>query len=170
MDVVTSGKALSFLKTLPDWKFAPTPMKHFRVGITARLLSVAPDGRVLLVEVLHSVAGLDAADLRRVSEVEVSGTCYRLLDPIAMLKAKAYNVRKFKQDDNPPRHDREHLELIAQCVPGFLREVHDGAVRLQKAKDPAAKAALANAADAVSAAFAALTDGDTSATIGPTPP
>ena len=30
---------------------------------------------------------------------------YRLLDPLAMLKAKAYNARKFKQDDNPPRHD-----------------------------------------------------------------
>lgn len=109
MDVVSGAKALAFLKTLPDWKFSPTPMKHFGAGITAKLQSVAPDGRLLLVEVLHSVAGLDAADLRRVSEVEVGRIKYRLLDPIAMLKAKAYNVRKFKQDGDPPRHDRERI-------------------------------------------------------------
>ena len=62
-------------------------MKLFCVGIMAKLQSVTPDGRVLLVEVLHIVVGLDTADLRRVSEVDVAGTKYRLLDPIAMLKA-----------------------------------------------------------------------------------
>jgi hypothetical protein len=165
MDIVSGAKALAFLKTLPDWKFVPTPMKHFGVGITAKLQSVAPDGRMLLVEVLHSVAGLEAADLRRVSEVEVGGVKYRLLDPIAMLKAKAYNVRKFKQDDDPPRHDRAHLELITRCVPEFLRELHDGALRLQRARDVAAKEAAENTADAVSATFAVLTDGKTAVTL-----
>lgn len=165
MDVVSGAKALAFLKTLPDWKFSPTPMKHFGVGITAKLQSVAPDGRVLLVEVLHSVAGLGDADLRRVSEVAVRGIKYRLLDPIAMLKAKAYNVRKFKQDGDPPRHDREHLELIARCVPEFLRELHDGARRLQQAVDPDAKAAVENATDALGCAFATLSDTKTAATL-----
>jgi hypothetical protein len=165
MDVVSGAKALAFLKRLPDWKFSPTPMKHFGVGITAKLQSIAPDGRLLLVEVLHSVPGLDAADLRRVSEVEVGGIKYRLLDPIAMLKAKAYNVRKFKQDADPPRHDREHLELIARCVPEFLRELHDGARRLQQSVDPDAKAAIENAADAVRSAFATLSDKTTAATL-----
>ena len=165
MDIVSGTKALAFLKTLPDWKFSPTPMKHFGVGITAKLQSVAPDGRILLVEILHSVAGLNTTDLRRVSEVEVGGIKYRLLDPIAMLKAKAYNVRKFKQDDDPPRHDREHLELIAHCVPKFLRELHDGALRLQRSDDTAAKAAVENTADAVRAAFATVTDSKTAATL-----
>lgn len=157
MDVVSSAAALAFLKTLPGWKFTPTPMKHFGVGITAQLQRVAPDGRILLVEVLHSVAGLNASDLRRVSEVDVGGVKYRLLDPIAMLKAKAYNARKFKQDGDPPRHDREHLRLIAQCVPEFLRELHDGAVRLQRARDPEASAAAKNVLTAVRAAFETLT-------------
>ena len=165
LDVVSSSKALAFLKTLPDWKFLPTPMRHFGVGVTARLRSVSQDGRILLVEVLHSVAGLDTADLQRVSEVEADGIRYRLLDPIAMLKAKAYNVRKFKQDGSPPRHDREHLVLIAHCVPAFLREIHEGALRLQRSNDPAAKAALANAAAAVSAAFATLTNREVAATL-----
>jgi hypothetical protein len=165
MDIVSGAKALAFLKTLPGWKFSPTPMKHFGVGITAKLQSVAPDGRLLLVEILHSVAGLEAGDLRRVSEVEVGGVKYRLLDPIAMLKAKAYNARKFKQDGNPPRHDREHLELIARCVPEFLRELHDGALRLQRADDAAAKDASENTADAVRAVFATLADDKTAATL-----
>lgn len=81
-------------------------MKHFRIGITARLQSVAHDCRLLLVEVLQGMAGLESADLRRVTELTAGDEAvYRLLDPIAMLKAKGYNVRKFKQDDNPPRHD-----------------------------------------------------------------
>ena len=165
LDIVSGAKALSFLKTLPGWKFSPTPMKHFGAGITAQLRSVAPDGRLLLVEVLHSVAGLDAADLRRVSEVEVGGFKYRLLDPIAMLKAKAYNVRKFKQDGDPPRHDRDHLALIARCLPEFLRELHEGALRLQRFNDPAAKEAAENTVDAVRAAFRTLTASKTAATL-----
>lgn len=164
LDVVSSGKALSFLKALPDWHFAATPMKHFGIGITARLQSVAHDGRLLLVEVLHGVAGLESADLRRVTELTArNGTVYRLLDPIAMLKA--YNVRKFKQDDNPPRHDRAHLELIARCVPEFLREVHGTALRLQSARAPEAKEALAAAVDATSAACATFSDSNIAATL-----
>lgn len=166
LDVVSSGKALAFLKALPDWQFAATPMKHFGVGITARLQSVAQDGRLLLVEVLHGVAGLESADLRRVTELTArDGTVYRLLDPIAMLKAKAYNVRKFKQDDNPPRHDRAHLELIARCLPEFLREVHGTALRLQAARAPEAKEAIAAAGDATNAACATLSDPKTAATL-----
>lgn len=166
LDVVSTGQALAFLKASPDWQFTPTPLRHFGVGITARLRSVAPDGRLLLVEVLHSVAGLDIADLRRITELTAKdGTVYRVLDPIVMLKAKAYNVRKFDQDGDPPRHDRTHLALIAQCVPEFLREVHDTAVRLRLAGAPEAKAAAASAASAVGATFATLTHEATSATL-----
>ncbi|PTY02057.1 hypothetical protein DB347_25200 [Opitutaceae bacterium EW11] len=166
LDVISTGRALAFLKKLPNWRFDPTPMKHFGVGITARLQTVTNDGRLLLVEVLHSVAGLDASDLRRVSELTASdGTVYRLLDPIAMVKAKAYNARKFKQDDNPPRHDREHLELIAKCLPEYLREIHATAVRLKTANPAAAQDAIKEAADAVSAAFVTLTHHETAATL-----
>lgn len=141
-------------------------MKHFGIGITARLQSVTPDGRRLLVEVLHSVAGLDSADLRRTSELTADdGTIYRLLDPIAMLKAKAYNVRHFKQDDDPPRHDREHLEVIAKCFPEYLREVHETAVRLLSGRAAAAKEAEKEAAAAASAAFATLTEDSTASTL-----
>lgn len=166
LDVISSGNALAFLKKLPHWRFTSTPLKHFGVGITARLHSVSGDGRLLLVEVLHSVAGLVAADLRRVSELTASdGTVYRLLDPIAMVKAKAYNVRKFKQDDNPPRHDREHLALIAKCVPEYLREIHQAATKQRPEHVTAINDTISEAADAVSAAFATLMDDKTAATL-----
>jgi hypothetical protein len=166
LDIISTGKALAFLKKLPNWRFDRTSMKHFGVGITARLQTVASDGRLLLVEVLHSVAGLDASDLRRISELTANdGTVYRLLDPIAMVKAKAYNVRKFKQDDTPPRHDREHLELIAKCLPEYLREIHQAAIGLQSSHAAAAKDAMKEAAAAVSAAFSTLTDDDTAGTL-----
>ena len=82
-----------------------------------------------------------------------------------MVKAKAYNVRKFKHDDNPPRHDREHLELISKCVPEYLREVHQAAMRLPAAHAAASKDAVKEAAAAVRAAFATLTDDENAATL-----
>jgi hypothetical protein len=82
-----------------------------------------------------------------------------------MLKAKAYNVRHFKQDDDPPRHDREHLELIAKCFPEYLREVHQTALRLLSSDHAAAKDASKEAAAAVSAAYATLTDDSTASTL-----
>jgi hypothetical protein len=122
MDIVKNDAVIDFIKKLPDWRYEPTPLRSLgdiRVG-AAR--SSAPDGRKLLVEVLHRIYGLDPQDLVD-AEVEYAGTRYRILDPVALLKAKAANLRDFKQDDNPPRHDAEHLKLVARCLPRFLEEV-----------------------------------------------
>jgi hypothetical protein len=51
-----------------------------------------------------------------------------VLDPVAMLKAKAMNVRHIPQEGPSPRQDRLHLQLIVRCVPEFLRDVHQSAV------------------------------------------
>ncbi|MGH8018924.1 MAG: hypothetical protein ACREIA_11630 [Opitutaceae bacterium] len=77
-----------------------------------------------MVEVLHSIHGLKKEDLARVETIEHRGDNYRVLDPVVMLKAKAANVRDINQDGPPPRHDREHLQLVARCVPLYLRDVH----------------------------------------------
>jgi len=37
-----------------------------------------------------------------------------------MLKSKTTNLRELKQDGDPPRHDREHLQIVAICFPRFL--------------------------------------------------
>lgn len=85
----------------------------------------APDGRLLIVEVLGKVLGLGKEDLEAVVKIERDGLIYQVLDPIAVLKAKATNIRKLNQEGPPPRNDRAHLKLIAQCVPLFLKESHD---------------------------------------------
>jgi hypothetical protein len=92
------------------------------------LMSNSEDGRQLVVEVLKNVHGLDQDDLNAVVQIEQDDITYRLLDPVAMLKAKAANVRDINQAGPPPRQDREHLKIIAQCVPFFLRDAHNQAV------------------------------------------
>jgi hypothetical protein len=81
------------------------------------------------VEVLRYVHGLTDDDLKHVETIVHEGQPYQLLNPVAMLKAKAANVRDIKQDDIPPRHDREHLRLVARCLPKYLRDIHEAAVK-----------------------------------------
>jgi hypothetical protein len=128
LDILADKPVLDYLKTVPGWVFKPNSTRNWTDSRQGFLHSTSEDGRKLLVEVLHSVHGLDREDLSHVETIEHRGFQYRLLDPIAMLKAKAANVRDIKQDDVPPRHDRQHLQLIARCVPPYLREVHESAV------------------------------------------
>ena len=156
MDIVQNDAVIAFLKKLPGWRYEPTSLRNFgdiRVGAARGL---APDGRKLLVEVLHSVHGLDPQELVD-AEVEYAGTRYRILDPVALLKAKAANLRDFNQDDDPPRHDAEHLKLVARCLPRFLEDV-----ALNETTDPDE---LRNQLKTVSRAFAVLQDTKTAATL-----
>ena len=129
LDILADKKVIDHLKTVPGWVFKPNNSKNWTDSRQGFLHGTSEDGRKLLVEVLHSVYGLEKSDLARVETVEHRGHQYRLLDPVVMLKAKAANVRDLKQDDTPPRHDRLHLQLVARCVPLYLREVHQAAVQ-----------------------------------------
>ncbi len=137
LDILADKKVLDYLKTVPGWVFRPNETRNWTDSRKGFLHGTSEDGRKLLVEVLHSVHGLEPADLARQAIVEHQGHTYRLLDPVAMLKAKAANVRDIKQDDHPPRHDREHLQVIARCVPLYLREVHAAAVSRPEAEKEA---------------------------------
>jgi hypothetical protein len=130
MDVVAQMQVAEIIAALPDWKSEKPPMWSFdrrRLRLTSR----AHDGRLLIVEVLGKVNGLEQEDLQAVTEVEQEGISYRVLDPIAMLRAKAANVREIDQVGPPPRQDRAHLQLIARCMAPFLRDIHQ-----QAAGDP----------------------------------
>lgn len=128
LDILADKKVLAHLKTIPGWVFKPNAIRNWADSRQGFLHGTSEDGRKLLVEVLHSVHGLDHEDLGHVETLEHHGHQYHLLDPIVMLKAKAANVRDFKQDDIPLRHDRQHLQLLARCVPYYLREVHQHAI------------------------------------------
>lgn len=128
LDILADKQVLDYLKTVPGWVFKPNLTRNWTDSRKGFLHGTSEDGRKLLVEVLHSVHGLDQADLAHVETIVHRGNHYRLLDPIVMLKAKAANVRDIKQDDTPPRHDRAHLQLLARCLPLYLRDVHELAV------------------------------------------
>jgi hypothetical protein len=125
LDVIAHRKAEEIVADLPAWQSEIPSMWSFdrrKLRLTAKDI----DGRPLVIEVLKSVHGLAAQDLAAaVRVVEIDGVGYRLLDPIAMLKAKAANVRRINQDD---RHDRAHLNLIARCVAPYLRDGHQHAL------------------------------------------
>jgi hypothetical protein len=129
LDVLAGKKVDEIIEALPGWQYEKTPLWAFTESRVLKLVSRAEDGRLLVVEVLHSVLGLGREDLEAVEVIEHDGVTYRLLDPIAMLKAKAANVRKIDQKGPPPRQDRAHLQLISKCVPYFLLDAHQQALQ-----------------------------------------
>ena len=128
LDVIVSNEGLPKLKRVPGWVFQPRNSRNWMDSRLGALRSTSPDGRPLLVEILHRVHGLNRADLAAAAYIKSQGAIYRVLDPVAMLKAKAMNVRDIPQDGPSPRQDRLHLKLIVRCVPEFLRDVHQSAV------------------------------------------
>lgn len=127
LDVLARMKVAEIIAALPGWKSERPPLWSFDRRLL-RLTSRADDGRLLVVEVLGKVRGLAKEDLEAVTEIEHDGVKYRVLDPVAMLRAKAANVREIEQAGPPPRQDRAHLRLIARCVAPFLRDAHQQAV------------------------------------------
>lgn len=128
LDILSDPILLERLKQLAGWGYKSNDLRNFLDTRVAFMSSVSGDNRRLLVEILHSVHGLDKADLSAVEVVSYDGTEYRLLDPIVMLKSKAANVRDINQDGPPPRQDRVHLQLLARCWPAYLRDIHEAAV------------------------------------------
>jgi hypothetical protein len=124
LDVYARRKAAEITAALPDWNSERPPLWSFDRRLL-RLTSKDEAGQVLIVEVLGKVNGLDDRDLQAVREILAGGIKYRVLDPIAMLKAKAANVRDINQEG---RHDRAHLRLIARCVAPYLLEGHQQAI------------------------------------------
>lgn len=144
LDIVASKESLANLKDVPGWVFQPRQTRNWMDSRLGALRSVTPDGRPLLVEILHSVHGLNKADLTAAAYLKSEGVVYRVLDPIAMLKAKAANVRDIDQIGPPPRQDRVHLQLVARCVPEFLRDVYRSAVA-DRAREKEALAVVSRA-------------------------
>lgn len=128
LDIVATPDSIRVLRHLPGWVFQPRQTRNWMDSRLGALRSATPDGRPLLVEILHSVHGLTKADLNAAAFIKADGVVYRVLDPVAMLKAKAANVRDIDQVGPPPRQDRLHLRILARCLPEFLRDVHQSAI------------------------------------------
>ncbi len=97
----------------------------------------SPEGKQLAIDSLKMVAGLRPEDIRKgTTEVEVHDVPVRVLSPIALLKAKAYNVLHIDQSD---RQDEKHFRILVLCVRAFVRRLlnearnHPGTRRLLNA-------------------------------------
>jgi len=156
LDVFAHRKVDEIIAALPGWKSERPPLWSLDQRVL-RLSSRANDGRPLIVEVLGKVRGLDRDDLDATAMIEKDGAKYRVLDPVAILKSKAVNVRELDQVGPPPRQDRQHLRIIAQCVGPFLRDAHAQAI-----EDPTLHTQYAKV---VSRAFRTLSDKRTLSTL-----
>lgn len=138
LDVVAKGAVAKAISQLPDWNYKKTPLWSFDIR-TAELTCKTEDGTLLAVEILNRVNGLDQKDLAATRTIEVGKAKFTVLDPIAMLKAKAANVRDLPQDGEPPRQDRQHLKIISICLPRFLEDAHSTCAKDEKLHEEMSK-------------------------------
>ncbi len=157
LDVLARGNVAAAIKNLPNWDYQRTPLWKFGDIRAGALFSTADDGRPLAVEILTSVKGLDKEDLEATRVIEKDGVRFQVLDPIAMLKSKTVNLRELKQDSDPPRQDREHLQIVAICFPRFLLDAHEQAIAAAELHDEFSAV--------ISRAFRTLSEKRTAATL-----
>lgn len=110
--VVTFARRLGTKAEMPGFRDA------FGNLMSGKFSVETPKGR-LTVEVLRKVPGLDANEVERLNSVEPYGeTTVRVLNPIAMLKAKSWNVCHIRKEG---RHDAEQFLALLPCVRAYLR-------------------------------------------------
>jgi hypothetical protein len=91
-----------------------------RSPVFGRLDIPQTGGGFLRVEVLHTVLGLDAKDLKRTVDIEVAGVVGRIPLPQLILKAKLANSALISQDG---RQDVKHARMMVACVRAFILEL-----------------------------------------------
>ena len=110
--VIALARALGKRAEVPDFRNA------FGNLMAGKIILNYPEGP-LSVEVLRKVPGLAAGDLLRLSAMmRFRDHTIRVLNPVAMLMAKSWNVVNITKEG---RHDTEQLYALVICVRAFLR-------------------------------------------------
>ena len=91
-----------------------------RSPVFGRLDIPQSGGGFLRVEVLHTVLGLDAKDMKRTVDIDVAGIVARIPLPHLVLKAKLANSALITQDG---RQDVKHTRMMLVCVRAFILEL-----------------------------------------------
>lgn len=91
-----------------------------RSPVFGRLDIPQSGGGFLRVEVLHTVLGLDAKDLKRTVDIELAGVVGRIPLPHLVLKAKLANSALIPQNG---RQDVKHTGMMLVCVRAFILEL-----------------------------------------------
>ncbi|MEI7927864.1 MAG: hypothetical protein WCH40_04880 [Verrucomicrobiales bacterium] len=90
-----------------------------RSPVLGRIESPRPGGGVLLVEVLHTVKGLNHKELGRTMDLVIGDLKARVLVPHLMLKAKIENAVDIDQEG---RNDVKHVRMMILCMRAFITE------------------------------------------------
>ncbi len=110
--VIALACALGKQAEVPDFRHA------FGNLMAGKIIFDHPEGPVS-VEVLRKVPGLAEGDLLRLSVVvRLRNHSIRVLNPVAMLMAKSWNVVNITKEG---RHDAEQLFAMVICVRAFFR-------------------------------------------------
>lgn len=91
-----------------------------RSPVLGRLVISSPSGEDLIVEVLHTVKGLDFKELRRTIDLEAEEVFGRVLMPHLVLKAKIENSVSIDQTD---RNDVKHVGMMILSVRAFVGDL-----------------------------------------------
>ena len=90
-----------------------------RSPVLGRIELPRPGGGVLLVEVLHTVKGLNLKELGRTMNLVVGDLKARVLLPHLVLKAKIENAADIDQEG---RNDVKHVRMMVLCMRAFIVE------------------------------------------------
>lgn len=120
-----TSKDLDFVGTVDQLealhrRFSGTKkMGQPRSPVVGRLELPFKDG-VRIVELLHTVKGLDFDDLKRHVDLTVAGMTARVLLPQLVLKAKIENSATIGQEG---RNDVKHVAMMIRCNRAFILEL-----------------------------------------------
>jgi len=91
-----------------------------RSPVLGRIETARPGGGVLLIEVLHTVKGLNHKELGRTMNLVIGDLKALVLLPHLILKAKIENAADLAQDG---RNDVKHVRMMLLCVRAFILEL-----------------------------------------------
>lgn len=91
-----------------------------RSPVLGRLVISSSSGNDLIIEVLHSVKGLDFKELEHTIDIEADKVFGRVLMPHLILKAKIENSVSIDQQD---RNDVKHVEMMILSVRAFVADL-----------------------------------------------
>jgi hypothetical protein len=105
------AKKLATRATVPD-------MHMFT--LLSGVIQIWDAGKLIKIDVLHSVPGVPDADWERITlVVQTKVGAVRVLEPVSLIGSKLHNLKNFDQTD---RHDLKQLKLCIRIANFFLQD------------------------------------------------
>lgn len=121
LDVQGNRAAAELLADKLGTKLKPVSLREAFGNLLAGQLVVSVAGEPMKIEVLRRIPGLSEAEVNRLATtVSIAGAQVRVLNPVAALMAKAWNVAHIRKEG---RHDAEQLLALVCASRAYFREL-----------------------------------------------